>query len=316
MYDLNPMDPVSILVVGSSVLDYVFRVDHFPGPGNSVRANGFATHPGGKGANQAVAAARLGADVRFCGCVGNDMNGHGLIQEIRSENVDCSDVIYLQNAPTALASITVDGSGENSIVVNLGANLLFSAEEAVKVVHQRLHHVLLLQGEIPLEVNEAVSEISQGIVILNPAPPVKIPLRMYLDIDYLTPNAAEASLMTGVQVTDSRSAKEAANILVERGCKNVIVTIGKQGAVYSNATEQGVVPAPKVKAVDTVGAGDCFNGALAFAVAHKTPLAWATRFAVHCASMSVRQHGAQGGMPFWYEIDDKIKAYLGPESTA
>ncbi|HLO98937.1 MAG TPA: ribokinase, partial [Fimbriimonas sp.] len=279
-------------------------------PGNSVRAQSFASFPGGKGANQAVAAARLGAEVRFCGCVGNDLNGHGLIQEIKAENINCDDVIFLQNAPTALASITVDATGENSIVVNLGANMHFDAEEAVKVVHQRMHHVVVLQGEIPLEVNRAVAEVSQGIVILNPAPPMSLPIAMYPNIDYLTPNAAEASAMTGLQVYDRKSAMEAANVLVERGCHNVIVTIGKQGAVYSNATEQGYVAAPKVSAVDTVGAGDCFNGSLAFAVAHNASLENATKFAVECASISVRQHGAQGGMPYWYELDDKIKGYL------
>lgn len=304
------MDSVTILVVGSSVLDQVSRVERFPHPGESVRGTDVQHFPGGKGANQAVTVARLGAKTIFSSCVGNDSNGHEMIQAMRTEGIDCSHTEFVNNSSTGTALIALNAEGQNMIIACLGANMAFSPEFAFKVAHENLHHVLLLQAEIPLETVKAAAEASQGLVIFNPAPSISVPGSIFPLVDYLTPNEHEAAHMVGHPVNTESEAQKAAEELLARGCKNVVITMGKYGAYYANENESGHVAAPKVKVVDTVGAGDCFNGALAFAIAHKTKLRSAVEFAVGCASLSVTQLGAQSGLPYWDELPMGIRACL------
>jgi ribokinase len=304
------MDVVSILVVGSSVLDQVSRVDRFPTAGESVRGSDVQHFAGGKGANQAVTVARLGAQTMFCTCVGNDANGHEMIQTLRAEGIDCQHTEFLQSSPTGTALIALNAEGQNMIIVSLGANLAFSPEFAFKVAHENLHHVLLLQAEIPLETVRAAAEASQGIVVFNPAPSISLPGSLYTLIDYLTPNEHEAAHLVGFPVHTIDHARKAAEELLARGCRNVVITVGPLGAFYMNDRESGHVPAPKVTVVDTVGAGDCFNGSLAFALAHQTPLPQAVEFAVGCASISVTHLGAQSGLPYWDELPLGLKHHL------
>lgn len=310
------MEAVSILVVGSSVLDQVSRVEHFPGPGESVRGSDVQHFAGGKGANQAVTVARLGANTMFSSCVGNDANGHEMIQAMRREGIDCEQTEFVQTTPTGTALIALNAEGQNMIIACLGANMAFSPEFAFRVAHENLHHVLLLQAEIPLETVRAAAEASQGTVIFNPAPAISISGALYQLVDYLTPNEHEAAHLVGYPVRNVSDARKAAEELLARGCRNVVITIGPHGAYYANEQEAGHVPAPKVNVVDTVGAGDCFNGALAFAIAHKTPLHQAVQFAVGCASISVTHLGAQSGLPYWDELPNNLKACLGsPQSV-
>lgn len=304
------MEPVSILVVGSSVLDQVSRVERFPIAGESVRGTDVQLFAGGKGANQAVTTARLGANTIFCTCVGNDANGHQMIQSLRSEDVNCDHVEFIQSHPTGTALIALNDEGQNMIIACLGANLHFSPEFAFKVAHENLHHVLLLQAEVPLETVRAAAEASQGVVIFNPAPAISLPGALYPLVDYLTPNEHEASHLVDFPVRNVDQARKAADELLARGCKNVVITLGPLGAYYKNGTESGHVKAPMVNVVDTVGAGDCFNGALAFAIAHKTPLHQAVQFAVGCASMSVTHLGAQSGLPYFDELPKSTTDYL------
>lgn len=310
------MDEVSILVVGSSVLDQVSRVERFPHPGESVRGSDVQHFAGGKGANQAVAVARLGAKTTFCSCVGNDANGHEMIQSMRAEGIDCQHTEFLQSTPTGTALIALNDEGQNMIIACLGANMKFSPDFAFKVAHENLHHVLLLQAEIPLETVRAAAEASQGIVVFNPAPSISVPASIYPLVDYLTPNEHEAAHLVDHPVNTIDDARRAAEELLARGCRNVVITVGPQGAYYMNENEAGHVKAPKVNVVDTVGAGDCFNGALAFAIAHNTPLHEAVNFAVGCASISVTYLGAQSGLPYWDALPLGLKAHLqSPQSV-
>jgi ribokinase len=304
------MREVRILVVGSSVLDNVIRVHQFPEPGESVRGSNIQTFVGGKGSNQAVAAARLGASVTFAGAVGNDPAGQELILRMRQEEIKCDHVRTMQHVATGCAFITLNALGQNTIAVSLGANESYSAEDAFKTTHECLHDVLLLQGEIPIETSRAAAEISQGIVIFNPAPALAIPPSMFHSVDYLTPNEHEAAALTSLEVRTVTNAFTAAENLLSAGCRNVVITMGAQGAVYMNSEHAGHVKAPKVHVVDTVGAGDTFNGALAFAVAQRADLKSSVEFAVECASVSVTQMGAQTGMPYFAELRDDVKDFL------
>jgi ribokinase len=304
------MEPVSILVVGSSVLDQVSRVECFPVAGESVRGTDVQLFAGGKGANQAVTTSRLGAKTTFCTCVGNDANGHHMIQSLRLEGINCEQVEFHQTSPTGTALIALNQEGQNMIIACLGANMQFSPEFAYKVTHESLHHVLLLQAEVPIPTIIASAEASQGLVILNPAPAITIPTSLFSHLDYLTPNEHEAAHLVGFPVTTVKDADRAASELILRGCDNVIITLGSNGAYYKNQSESGHVNAPKVDVVDTVGAGDCFNGALAFAIAHKISLHDAVEFAIGCASISVTRLGAQTGLPFFSELPTTLQQII------
>ncbi len=304
------MESVRILVVGSIVLDRVLRVAEFPRPGESVRGEVVGVFPGGKGANQAVCAARLGAITSFCGAIGPDPDGAEMILKLRSEQIDCSMVHSIERSSTGTAGITLNDLGQNTIVVCLGANMLFEPEQALKAAHQQLHHVMLLQGEIPLEASRAAAEASQGLVIFNPAPAIAPPLSMYPMIDVLTPNEVEAEFLVGYPIYDEKTAERAAKELLMRGCKSVVITLGSKGAYFRAENDESLIRAPMVPAVDTVGAGDCFNGALAFALAQKLDLRHATRFAVQCASHSVQHVGAQTGMPYFDELEKEVRELI------
>lgn len=303
------MKTVRVLVVGSIVLDRVLRVEEFPEPGQSVRGTVVGVFPGGKGANQAVCAARLGAVTSFCGGIGSDPDGVEMTMKLRADEVDCSRVATYPSA-TGTAGITLNDLGQNTIVVALGANMDVEPEQALKATHEVPHDVLLLQGEIPLEASRAAAEVSQGLVIFNPAPPIAPPLSMYPHIDVLTPNEHEASYLVGHQVHDENSAAKAAKEIRQRGCQSVVITLGAKGAYFQTHDDEGLIRAPLVPAVDTVGAGDCFNGALAYALGHGLELRQATKFAVGAASHSVQHVGAQTGMPYFYELDSELRMLI------
>lgn len=306
-----------ILVVGSCVLDTVVRVDSFPKPGESVIAQRIDTFLGGKGCNQAVAAKRLGANVHFAGTLGNDGAGHEFLQRIRTEDIDVSHLRLLDGVPTGQAFITLDMMGQNMIAVSLGANLHCDEEHGFLATTAIRHDVLLMQGEIPIETNFAAASASQGIVIFNPAPACSIPAKMFPHIDYLTPNEPEAEFLMGGEDNFSvHRIFETTSALLDCGVQNVIITLGEIGAAFANTETKGMVYAPKVVAADTVGAGDCFNGALAFAVSHGADLESATRFAVECASISVQSLGAQTGLPYWYELSESTRSILQIQPVA
>ena len=297
-----------IVVVGSSNTDMVIRSDHFPAPGETILGGSFFLNPGGKGANQAVAAARTGGRVSFICQTGNDVFGQQARDRFTAEGIDISCAGISEGVASGVALITVDPKGENTIVVASGANALLlpgQIDKARQVISSAA--ILLLQLETPLEtVVHAASVARQaGVkVVLNPAPVCDIPAALFRLVDIITPNENEAEKLSGVPVRDKDSAETAARIIHERGIPTVIITRGKEGAlIFHNGTFVGV-PACTVTAIDTTAAGDVFNGALTVALSEGKDLAAAARFASAAAAISVTRAGAQSSVPFRHEVDN------------
>ena len=301
-----------IVVLGSINMDLVAVAPSLPTPGETVMGSDFATLPGGKGANQAVAAARLGAEVRMVGRVGDDVFGPMLLENLETNGVDASDVVITPGVSSGIAVILLDDERENYIVGIYGANM--TCDEVQAAAASRALEgadALLLQMEIPLDVSLEAARIARRMgvrVIYDPAPPSKIPLSCYDAFDIIAPNQSEAEVLTGVAVEDVGSAYEAASILRERGVRVALVKLGEQGVVYSGDQGVGHVPAFEVDAIDTVAAGDGFAGALAVALAEGQPLELALRFASAAGALVVTKRGAQDAMPDRVEVERLLES--------
>ena len=295
-----------ILVVGSTNTDMVVKAAHLPRPGETVLGGVFMMNAGGKGANQAVAAARLGAHVTFICKTGNDIFGQQSKQLFADEGIDTSFVFTDATHPSGVALITVDDQAENCIVVASGANaclLPADLKEVADVVEQS--ELVLMQLEIPMETIEYVAELaaSKGkTVILNPAPAQPLSKSLLKNVNILTPNETEAGMISGIQVTDTVSANKAAGSICAMGVKTVIITLGAKGALIYTDTFQKEIPVEKVEAVDTTAAGDVFNGALAVALSEDIDITEAVQFACKAASISVTRLGAQVSAPYRKEL--------------
>ncbi len=296
-----------ILVVGSSNTDLIIRVPRLPRPGETVLGGEFSTAAGGKGANQAVAAARAGGRVTFVARIGADGFGDRALANIESNGIDARFVLRNEGAPSGIALITVDERGENSISVASGANALLAAADIERAGEAfAAADILLLQLESPLDaVAAAVREArKRGVpVVLNPAPARDLDDDLLRLVAVLTPNEHEAGLLAGIAVKDERSARDAARRLRDRGPATVVVTLGERGVYAVAPGFEAHVPAFKVEPVDTTAAGDVFNGALAVALAEKLPLPEALRFAQAAAAISVTRPGAQPSAPTRAEIE-------------
>jgi ribokinase len=296
-----------ILVVGSSNTDMVIKAQHLPRPGETVLGGTFFMNPGGKGANQAVAIARLGGQIAFICKTGGDIFGHQSHQLFEEEGIDVSYVFSDANSPSGVALITVDEHAENCIVVASGANAnllpadLAKVEEAVDMAD-----FILMQLEIPIETVEFVAEMAAAKnkkVILNPAPAQILSTRLLQNLHLITPNETEAELISGIKISDRDSAEKAAKKIVEMGVNHVIITLGSKGAfVYGDGVCEMVAARP-VKAIDTTAAGDIFNGALVVALAENRSLIEAVHFACKAAAISVTRTGAQSSAPYRNEVD-------------
>ena len=299
-----------IVVIGSSNTDMIIKVDHIPRPGETVIGGTFSTAPGGKGANQAVAAARAGGRVTFIARVGDDMFGRQALDGFRADGIDVSHVIIDPDAPSGVASIFVDAKGQNSIAVAGGANANLSPDDihnAADVIAAA--DILVMQLETPIETVRAAAQIARDnavTVILNPAPAQPLDKDLLKCISILTPNESEAELLTGIPVDSPQAAQKAADALRAQGVNVVIVTMGENGALLSTQNASAFVPAFKVDAVDATAAGDVFNGALAVAVAEGAPLPRAVRFASAAAALSVTKLGAQPSAPTRAVIEHMI----------
>ena len=303
----------NVLVVGSSNTDMVLRVPRIPKPGETVLGGAFAMAAGGKGANQAVAAVRAGANVAFVARVGEDIFGERALANFEADGIDTRFVFRTAGSPSGVALINVDGRGENSIAVASGANALLTAGDVARAADAfSSADVVLLQLESPLEAVEAAVRQAgeRGVpVILNPAPARPLADDLLRRVAVLTPNEHEAELLAGVLVRDEEGARKAAAGLRARGPAAVVVTLGERGAYASLREFEGLVPAFKVVPVDTTAAGDVFNGALATAVAEGVPLAEALRFASAAAAISVTRPGAQPSAPTRAEIGAFLAAH-------
>ncbi|MFA6560833.1 MAG: ribokinase [Verrucomicrobiia bacterium] len=304
--------PSSIVVVGSSNTDMIIQLDRIPRPGETILGGEFSIAAGGKGANQAVGAARAGGNVTLVARVGQDMFGDQAVAGFKCDGICVDHVFRDKAAPSGVALIFVAKDGENSIAVAGGANAKLAPADVKKAAKAiRSAAVLVAQLETPLETVHAAAEIAAkaGVrVILNPAPARPLPDKLLRLVSILTPNETEAELLTGIKVTDEAAAAKAADKLRSRGVQTVILTLGPRGAFIADAAGKQLVPGFKVKAVDTTAAGDIFNGSLAVALAEDKPLPAAVRFANAAAALSVTKLGAQPSAPTRKEIEKFLKA--------
>jgi ribokinase len=302
------MKPNKILVVGSSNTDMVIKTHHFPSPGETILGGRFLMNAGGKGANQAVAAARLGGVVTFVGKIGNDIFGKQAVQQLEDEGINVNFVAVDPANPSGVALITVDQKGENSIVVASGSNGTLSPADFDKASDELGESgFVLMQLEIPIPTVEHIARIAalkQKKVILNPAPAAELSDELLRNIYLITPNETEAEILTGVKVTDEQSAMKAASALHEKGVEIVIITMGAAGAFLLENGNSQLIKAPKVDAVDTTAAGDTFNGALVVALSEGKTMPESIVFANKAAAISVTRIGAQSSVPSRNEIKD------------
>lgn len=302
-----PSTHTAITVVGSANLDVVVPVDRHPRPGETVLGGDHYRAAGGKGANQAVACARLGAATRFIGCVGDDDPGRSLHRALTEDHVDTTYLTSLPGTPSGLALIVVDSEGENTIVVSPGANSRLGPEHLAAAAFAGTAAVLL-QLEVPIEAVVAAAELAQGLLVLNPAPAVPLPTALLERTDVLVPNRGELALLAG----ESREPSNLDEVvdLARRvdGPSSVVVTLGKEGAIVIDDKAVSSVPAHLVKAVDATAAGDSFCGALAVALAEGAALEAAARWATAAAAITVTRRGAQSSLPTRQEVEDAADA--------
>jgi ribokinase len=293
-----------ILVIGSINTDLVLRAERFPSPGETIQAGEISTYPGGKGANQAVAAARQGARVGMIGRVGTDRHGDELIENLRDNGVDTS-LVKRDEAPTGTAIVVVDAQGQNSIVVSPGANAKVVPED-VEITSLINLEAVLFQLEVPLETVTHGCELARkhgAMVLLNPAPARALPDEMYANIDCLLPNETELSLLSGKAVKDVGSAKEAAQVMLDKGVPAVVVTLGAKGSLVVTKDGATHIPPFEVKVLDTTGAGDAFIGGFAAALLQgKTPEE-AARYGNACGALATTKQGAQSSLPTREEVE-------------
>ena len=303
----EPAKRPSIVVLGAINMDLIGVAPRLPTPGETVLGEHFYTAPGGKGANQAVAAARLGADVRMVGRVGRDSFGPALLEGLRSSGVDVQAVAEDPDNPSGIAMILLDSARQNHIVAIYGANAACN-DVQLEATKKALDNAdaLLLQLEVPIPVSLAAAQHarSRGVrVIWDPAPALSMPSDAYETIDVLTPNQTEATSLTGIEVTDASSAEAAAKVLLATGVPVAVVKLGDQGAYYASGSSSGIVPPFRVDAVDTVAAGDAFGAALAVALSEGSSLPDAVRYGAAAGALAVSRPGAQEAMPARREVD-------------
>jgi ribokinase len=306
------MNRPRIVVVGSSNTDMIIKLDRIPRPGETILGGQFVIAAGGKGANQAVGAARAGGQVTFVARVGQDMFGDQAIAGFQADGINVDYVFRDRSAPSGVALIFVAQDGENSIAVASGANGRLSPADVRKAKPAlAAASVLVMQLETPLDAVQVAAELAAkaGVrVILNPAPARPLPDELLQRVSILTPNETEAELLTGARVDSEATAARAADRLLAKGIPTVIVTLGARGAPVTTREGQELVPGFPVQAVDTTAAGDVFNGALAVALAEERPLADAVRFANAAAAISVTRLGAQPSAPMRKEILKFLKS--------
>ncbi|MGL5969696.1 MAG: ribokinase [Kluyvera sp.] len=300
-----------LVVLGSINADHILNLESFPTPGETVTGSHYQVAFGGKGANQAVAAGRSGADIAFIACTGDDDIGERIRKQLQVDRIDVAPVSAVSGESTGVALIFVNGEGENVIGIHAGANAALSCA-LVDAQRERIANAdaLLMQLESPLDSVQLAAQIAhehQTTVVLNPAPARALPDTLLSLVDIITPNETEAEKLTGVRVENDDDAAKAAQILHAKGIDTVIITLGSRGVWASVKGEGHRVLGFKVQAIDTIAAGDTFNGALMTALLEKTPLAEALRFAHAAAAIAVTRKGAQPSVPWREEIDEFLR---------
>ncbi|MBC1186544.1 ribokinase [Kluyvera sichuanensis] len=300
-----------LVVLGSINADHILNLESFPTPGETVTGSHYQVAFGGKGANQAVAAGRSGADIAFIACTGDDDIGERIRKQLQVDRIDVAPVSAVAGESTGVALIFVNGEGENVIGIHAGANAALSTS-LVDAQRERIAQAdaLLMQLESPLGSVLLAAQIAhqnQTTVVLNPAPARELSDELLSLVDIITPNETEAEKLTGVRVENDEDAAQAAKVLHAKGIDTVIITLGSRGVWASVKGEGRRVPGFKVQAIDTIAAGDTFNGALMTALLENTPLADALRFAHAAAAIAVTRKGAQPSVPWREEIDEFLR---------
>jgi len=301
-----------ILVVGSINVDIVALVERLPTPGETVTGGTLLVNHGGKGANQAVAARRLGAEVRFIGCVGDDTFGPELRQGLAAEGIGVAGLATVAGLNSGTAVIVVDAAGRNQIAVASGANMRLTVDWIGRFVADiAWAQIVICQLEVPLDTVLWTLRMARqhgAVTILNPAPAQPLPAEIWPLVDYLTPNEIEAAHVSGLALSGLSEAGQVARALLARGPRVVILTLGEHGAFLGTADHMAHVPAFPVTAVDTTAAGDAFNGALAVALGAGQRLDLAVRFANAAAGLACTQPGAQNALPVRAQVEALLAA--------
>ncbi|HYF81637.1 MAG TPA: ribokinase [Clostridia bacterium] len=300
-----------IAVVGSLNMDLVTYTGRMPVTGETIMGKSFRQIPGGKGANQADAIAKLGAEVKMIGCVGCDDMGNTLLEALQNDGVDVAMVKRAAGISTGIASITVDAKGNNCIIVVPGANYRLSIENlqaSYEVIQNS--EVVVAQLEVPIEtVKFAIKTAKQmgKLTILNPAPAIELEDEFLSNVDILVPNDTELELLSGIQVNKEGDLESAAQILINKGVRELIVTLGSKGCIHINKSGSKAYPAYKVNAIDTTAAGDSFIGALSVAISEGKSLEEAISFATAVGALTVTKEGAQSSLPLREEVEAFIR---------
>ncbi|MGL5335086.1 MAG: ribokinase [Enterovibrio sp.] len=302
-----------LVVLGSVNADHVLQVPSFPRPGETLHGCNYQVIAGGKGANQAVAAARMQADVGFIACVGDDPFGINICESFKLDGINTAGVKIEPNCPTGIAMIQVAASGENSICISAEANAKLTAtaiESDLNAIKEAQY--LLMQLETPLDGILKAAQAAKSAntsVILNPAPARALPDELLKCVDFITPNETEAQVLTGITVHDDKSAQQAADALHNKGIKTVLITLGSKGVWLSQNGRGQRIAGFVVKACDTTAAGDTFNGALVTGLLEEMPLESAIKFAHAAAAISVTRFGAQTSIPTRAEVEAFLIAH-------
>ncbi len=305
-YFSSIMNHKKIVVIGSCNTDMVVKASRIPVPGETILGGAFMMNPGGKGANQAVAAARMGSNVTFISKTGNDLFGKQSIEMYNEENINTEFIFSDSHHPSGVALIMVDSNGENCIVVASGANASLSPQDIGKARNAIENaDIVLLQLETPIETVEYAAKLAckKGVkVILNPAPAAFLSDELLSTLYAIIPNKSEAEMLSGIKVSDWDSARKAAHIIGLKGVALVVITLGAQGALIKDGENYIEVPVDKVNAVDTTAAGDTFCGAFCVAISEGRTIEEAAKFANKAASITVTREGAQSAIPYRKEI--------------
>ena len=297
----------NICVIGSLNMDLVVNVDKMPKPGQTIIGSNFKEVPGGKGANQAVAMARLNGNVSMIGKVGEDGFGQTLINSLKNDKVDTTYIKTTKGA-TGVALITVDNNAQNSIVVSPGANFEVKEEDIDNNIESiKNSDIVVLQLETPLNTIKYALKKSKELnkyTILNPAPALKLDDEIIKNVDLLTPNETELEIISGVSIETEEDIQKAAQIMIEKGVKELIVTLGSKGSLYINKEKSIFKKAYKVEAVDTTAAGDSYTAALAVALSKDKNIEEAMDFASKVGALSVLKEGAQSSLPTLEDVEN------------
>ena len=300
-----------LIVLGSVNVDHILNVPKFPKPGETLSGSNYKISFGGKGANQAVAAGRLGANIQFIAAVGNDELGNKIKQQLNNDNINTCSVACIEGQNTGVALILVNAQGENQIAIHAGANAQVTTEYLLKYKDDIINaDAILMQLETPLATIEQAAKLAkqhQTQVILNPAPAQKLSDDLLKHIDIITPNETEAEYLTGIKVLTEQDAEQAAMILHKKGIETVIITLGSKGAWVSSAQRGAIIAGFKVQVIDTIGAGDTFNGMLVTALLEGKTLEQAVKYAHAAGALSVTKPGAQTAVPFRNEVEEFLE---------